>query len=1440
MSVAKSLWIAGLILVPGFAWAIVVDNQEHDGTVHDWAWAVNEVNTGGAAVITFDLPDAAITNGNAVFQRPFSIDGENAGGTNVVLGAVTLQADGCTIQNVGRLSVYCPDTGGHFFLGNLQIDDVSGSASNLFFCGNQLGNVVAGSNCTFSSNAVVGPIAAGAAADFHDNVLAGGTIAVGAGSSVVSNAVPVGQVGTIRLDSDCEARECHFVALELAGDQSTVEDCTLWNGCEISGNNNFLRDCAVAQGAGVVVAGTGNVVRDCAVSNVFNGIRVEPAAAYTTIRGCQIHDTAGDGIRIEGDHCQVGGTVPGEGNRIYSNASNGVLIVGVEHVFLEGNEIGIPDGVSPTGLGNAGSGVLIQDAADVRVGLVEAGGPNRVRFNGGGGIRVLAADDQDHDVRILNNVIRQNVGFGIQVAGGRDVEIYANYVGTDATDVSGEGNLGPGIHIQASPEIKIGGPLPAAKNVISGNQGHGIHFEGSAAGDFEGGVVQGNHIGATRTGDGPLPNAGSGVMLARTRGVQIGGVEPGEGNLVSGNDDAGITIAENEWLQAGGNLIQGNYIGTGPNGTGAVPNVAGIYVSGVSNVIGGVITNARNIVSGNIYDGIVLAVDSSSSLYNTAYNQILGNYVGVDATGATALPNGADGIAVRAEGSHAGDCEGNEIGGTNGPGHLARNVISGNAGHGISFALGQTNNWIDGNYIGMAADGLSAVGNGLHGIQLGATNHVGSPSVGTREGNVVSGNGFDGIFAYGSQARIQNNLIGPNAARTGHLPNGGNGITLSTGSWKVVVGGARDAGGNVIVGNAGHGIVENGQENTIAGNWIGMSPVPGDNLGPNAGAYGIQVLSGMGATVGGEGVAGNVIDAEVGIRVEAMSFGAPGILGNIIGFDPDTDRVSTNLQVGIEACGVAAPRIGGTNQASGNLIGAARECGIRLAGCTNGTVTFSRIGCATNAGGVVTNAGHGIVLSNCSGVALGEIFSQAATNHVAGSQTGIWMQDCSECWAHHVRVGFAPDGTVLGNRGDGVRVDGGYYNRAGDYTEDDCSVIGGNAGVGIRVTGADRFEMYGIRIGTDPTGVAAVPNGQGGVLAVDCTNALLGQTAYPNTISGNLRFGLRIEGAGSRLNRVAGNRIGLAGNGADALPNAGDGVQIEDAPSNLVSLCFIWHNASNGIRILGDAAVGNEITRNSIYSNGVRGICLGAGGAANDLQDPDAGPNGLQNFPVVTNAYRGSTVIGGTFNGKPDRDYRVEYYSSWGVNASGFAEGQNYLEGEWFTTDEDGNYVLDGWAEQTTPTGMIITAVATDRETGDTSEFTRTSPYVEVQPAPNSRFPEIPDFYLEMYPLMAAGYGEGSDYDGDGVFDLDEYRAYTDPEDPDDFFQVRIEPASVWIPDSSVGRQYVVERATNQADDAEWTPLGPATTGNETNLDFTIGFGAERPKAFYRGRAQIP
>lgn len=68
--------------------------------------------------------------------------------------------------------------------------------------------------------------------------------------------------------------------------------------------------------------------------------------------------------------------------------------------------------------------------------------------------------------------------------------------------------------------------------------------------------------------------------------------------------------------------------------------------------------------------------------------------------------------------------------------------------------------------------------------------------------------------------------------------------------------------------------------------------------------------------------------------------------------------------------------------------------------------------------------------------------------------------------------------------------------------------------------------------------------------------------------------------------------------------------------------------------VLGDTATGNSILRNSISANGSPGglgIELNNNGVTfNDGRDPDAGPNTLQNSPVITSA--GATTIKGNLN----------------------------------------------------------------------------------------------------------------------------------------------------------------------------------------------------------------
>src|SRR4029450_7526581 len=84
-------------------------------------------------------------------------------------------------------------------------------------------------------------------------------------------------------------------------------------------------------------------------------------------------------------------------------------------------------------------------------------------------------------------------------------------------------------------------------------------------------TIRGNYIGTSITGNSPVANE-RGIGLTGTTGFVIGGSNPGEGNLVSGNTGEGIFI-----VNGSGSIIQGNRIGTNAAGTEALSNEWGIY-----------------------------------------------------------------------------------------------------------------------------------------------------------------------------------------------------------------------------------------------------------------------------------------------------------------------------------------------------------------------------------------------------------------------------------------------------------------------------------------------------------------------------------------------------------------------------------------------------------------------------------------------------------------------------------------------------------------------------------------------------------------------------------------------------------------------------------------------------------------------------------------------
>src|SRR5262249_44073565 len=116
-----------------------------------------------------------------------------------------------------------------------------------------------------------------------------------------------------------------------------------------------------------------------------------------------------------------------------------------------------------------------------------------------------------------------------------------------------------------------------------------------------------------------------------------------ERNIISGNLGPGGHIID------GGtnyNVVAGNYIGTDITGMVAIANQNhGVAITGGSyNIIGGTTTAERNVISGNIYRGIrirdEISADGGAGPAAAIGNQILGNYIGVDASGMHGLPNG--------------------------------------------------------------------------------------------------------------------------------------------------------------------------------------------------------------------------------------------------------------------------------------------------------------------------------------------------------------------------------------------------------------------------------------------------------------------------------------------------------------------------------------------------------------------------------------------------------------------------------------------------------------------------------------------------------------------------------------------------------------------------------------------------------------------------------
>jgi hypothetical protein len=363
---------------------------------------------------------------------------------------------------------------------------------------------------------------------------------------------------------------------------------------------------------------------------------------------------------------------------------------------------------------------------------------------------------------------------GISLIDSNQNLIAGNFIGTNPAGTAVSGQQVFGIAVTRGSGNLIGGGAVRDRNVIAGGYGPGgaaIVIEG------QNNTVRGNFIGTNASGTAALPGKGDGVQIRNSSRNTIG-----PGNVISGYLDDGVEIMTwDSGFPATENVVKGNLIGVDVSGTIALPNGdAGVQISGSKNLIGGTGQGDRNVISGNSGNGVLIAPFGTSGTQPTG-NRLQGNYIGTNAAGMVALPNGLNGVRIEGKAFET------FIGGNYA---VDRNVISGNNRNGIEIYFNEANpipgaHVVWGNYIGTNAQGTVAVPNRQNGVRVeGATLYTMIGGYLGLNGNVISGNDNTGItLSFAQFTVIQNNAIGLAAGGVeAPLPNGWDGIRVESGT----------------------------------------------------------------------------------------------------------------------------------------------------------------------------------------------------------------------------------------------------------------------------------------------------------------------------------------------------------------------------------------------------------------------------------------------------------------------------------------------------------------------------------------------------------------------------------------------------------------------------------------------------------------------------------
>jgi hypothetical protein len=576
------------------------------------------------------------------------------------------------------------------------------------------------------------------------------------GTAIVGNLIGIDPTGTSAQGNSA------YGVLIYASSQNTIGGTTTASG---TGLGNVIAGNAQA---GIQIFSPGTSAPSTSTVGVGNEIGTNAAGTAGLGNGS-------DGVQIiNGSNNSIGGATPDRRNLISGNAANGVSIFAVPGLTavqntIAGNFIGTNvDGSAA--IPNQGNGVLITDGAGTLVGGLGLGA----------GVGLVGGTVVPSALGGPGNLIAGNLQWGIQieVTGSSTASsntVQGNYIGTGARGTVAIANQLGGVLVNdlttqpSSPiPLVIGGAIPGAGNLISGNTDIGVELLGPQITNLSGtnNVVQGNLIGLSTAG-GTLGN-GTGIFVNNSPNNLIGGGTPrpgtGPGNVISGNSQTGIQVFGQLSV---GNAIQGNAIGTNATADGfptdgfeGAPQAQtiGVLINGGSgDLVGGLSPGVGNVISGNIVGIQVSGLRQSNGQFVGSGNFVQANRIGTDWTGTVPVPNLDLGIFIN-------QGQGNQVG----PG----NLISTNGIAGVEiFGSNSTHNLVSGDAIGPGSDGrmfLPARGQGktlrssgpqpgipiypnaqLNGVViLGASqNIVGQqPNIGGSQPNLIKGNVEVGVY----------------------------------------------------------------------------------------------------------------------------------------------------------------------------------------------------------------------------------------------------------------------------------------------------------------------------------------------------------------------------------------------------------------------------------------------------------------------------------------------------------------------------------------------------------------------------------------------------------------------------------------------------------------------------------------------------------------------